>query len=159
MLTATISPLAVVLLAFIQATDAEPTENENQFSVASRVFGKRYLSNVSDDDVRNSPAWTEEANSPPVSPRKALKLAEKMRDSVVKLPDGWRWERMSLTLLFDEDHCVWHISYLPVPPDENLSFQDITLVVLMNGIVVKPVATDYKSGDQPDELPPKKPRD
>lgn len=148
MLSAITSPIAIALLALTQVR-----ETDDMFCVTSRTFGKTYKSCLTGNDlrdaIRNSPAWDQETESPPVSPRKAIKLAEKMRKSVLKTPDDWGWRPMDVRLLLLGDRCVWHVTFqaTPIAPDAGLipPHEEITLIVLMDSAVIKPVLVDEKA--------------
>ncbi|HEV3344171.1 MAG TPA: hypothetical protein VG125_27595 [Pirellulales bacterium] len=146
-------PSLVVVLSLGQAD-----ESEDKFCLTSQAFGKTYKSYMAHDAIRISPAWDEEAESPPVSPRKAIKLAEKMRKSVVKAPDGWKWEVMNLHLLFEEDqlsgevHCAWHVMFQAIPIKQKsgpIPFHEVTLIVLMDGTVLEPTVEDAPPEKKP----------
>lgn len=150
MLSTITSPLALVLLALTQTTEAP-----NKSCITSRAFGKTYKSCVDENSFRSSPAWNrEKQSSPPVSPRKAVQVAEKMRKAVANAPDGWKWELMNLNLTFrEDDHCAWLVMFQAIPalPEDEQRFplHEITLVVLMDGTAIEPTVGD-------DEEPAKK---
>jgi hypothetical protein len=149
MLSAITSSLLIALVASSQITE------NDKFCVTSLAFGKTFKSNIDRDAFVNSPGWDQEkTDSPPVSPRKAIRLAEKIRKSVVKAPDDWKWHATTLQLFLTGghgNHCAWHVTFqaMPVEPEAGLlpHYQEITLIVLMDGTVVKPVVADEK----PDE--------
>jgi hypothetical protein len=150
MVSAVTSLLAIALLALMQVR-----ETDDMFCVTSRMFGKTYKScltgDVLRDTIRKSPAWDQETESPPVSPKKAIKLAEKMRKSVLKAPDDWEWHTMDLHLFLLGDDCVWHVTFQAMPIEREAGLisphEEITLIVLMDGTVIKPVVVD----EEPDE--------
>ncbi len=150
MLGVVMSPIAIALLALMQVQ-----ETDEMFCVTSRTFEKTYKSCLTGDALRdafdNSPTWDQTTNSPPVSPKEAIQIAEKMRKSVVKAPDDWKWRTKDVHLFLLGDHCLWHVTFqaMPKQPDAGLvpPHEEITLIVLMDGAVIKPMAVD----DEPEK--------
>lgn len=150
MLSAVTSSIAIALLAMMQVR-----ETDDMFCVTSRTFGKTYKSCLTADALRDafdkSPTWDQTTDSPPVSPKKAIQLAEKMRKSVLKAPDDWAWHAMDVHLFLSGDQCLWHVTFQATPKQPDAGFvpphEEITLIVLMDGAVIKPVAVD----DEPDK--------
>ncbi|HVX10207.1 MAG TPA: hypothetical protein VHC22_03295 [Pirellulales bacterium] len=146
MLGAITSPLAIALLVLTQEP-AQPfvVATDEGYRVTTRVTtpeSERLCeSYVTRDAIRKTPAWDrDKSDSPPVSPRKAVRLAEKMRKSVVK-DDTREWEIPNMHLIFEGDHCVWCVTFRTEPhlPEAGLvSFDEVTVFVLMDGTVVKP---------------------
>lgn len=141
MLSAIASPLAVALLAL---TQAQPfvAETDDGFRITSHASGKLYQSDLTRDAIRKSPAWDQENESPPVSLKKAIRLAEKMRKSVVKPPDKRKWEVTNMHLIFEGKHCAWYVTFhtKTIEPEAGLidGFDEVTLFVLMDGTVIEP---------------------
>lgn len=111
MLSALTSPLAIALLALTQGT-AQPfvAETDDGFRITTVASEKYYQSYLTRDAIRKTPAWDQEKDdSPPVSPRKAIRLAEKMRKSVVKA-DNREWEVANMHLIFEGTHCAWYVT-------------------------------------------------
>lgn len=147
MLSAVTLPLAITLLAWNQA---EPflVETEDGYRVTGRVSAKLYQSELTRDAIRKTPAWDQERiDSPPVSPRKAIRLADKVWKSVMKA-DKRKWEVANMHLLFEESHCAWYVTFrtMPLEPEAGLisSYDTITLFVLMDGTVIQPTVEDIK---------------
>ena len=104
---------------------------------------KDYASCAAYDAILKSPAWNQEAESPPVSPRKAIRLAEKMLKSVVKAPDGSKWQVADLRLRFVGDHCAWQVTFRASELEAGLvDSHEVAMFVLMNGAVIKPKVAD-----------------
>lgn len=141
-------PLLIALAASSQVTE------DDKLCVTSHAFGKTFKSTIDHDAFVKSPRWDQEKTDvPPVSPRKAISLAKKMRESVVKAPEDWQWHATTLLLFITGDnHCAWHVTFqaLPVELEAGLvpEYQQVTLIVLMDGTVVKPVVTDEKPGEK-----------
>lgn len=137
-----LTPLTIAVVALTQAPDVD-----TGYYHISHAFGKTYKSRVDRNVVSQTPAWDETEESPPVSPRQALKLVDKMRRSIAKAPDGWEWKAMNLHLFVGENPCAWYVMYqaVPVEPEEGpIPFHELTLIVLMDGTVIKPVVSVEK---------------
>jgi hypothetical protein len=72
-----------------------------------------------------------------------------MRKTIVKAPDDWKWNTMDVRLFLYHDVCVWHVTFqaMPIEPDAGLvpDHEEITLIVLMDGTVIKPVVADEEA--------------
>lgn len=116
----------------------------------SYVHGKRYASTIPDDRLSKTPEWKDSDENPPLSARKAITLADKKRNELVKDSAKFKWHRESVAIVFDEFHnrCYWEITYV-------LRFRggggstgppiDLRLYVLMDGTLVEPVVSDEDS--------------
>lgn len=123
---------------------------EPDYRVKINSYGpsKRYSVTITVQALKNAPVWKKDAESPPVSPRRALQLAAEMKDKLGIGDADWKWEFESASLKHvDGDAWYWQVSY------EGRNKGDISiigiapflrLVVLMDGTVVKPVVTDDK---------------
>src|SRR5262249_52766416 len=98
--------------------------------------------------VDKAPVWKGDADSPPVSARKAMELADRLRGRLVKDTD-LKWIRGSVAL---EDagrgQWFWVVSYTSFPGSGFTGFHPpLRLVVLMDGTVVQPEGeAEYKNG-------------
>jgi hypothetical protein len=129
--------VAVVFLA--SAARAEIT-------LWSYAFAKKYTVTIIDEALKKSPAWENDAENPPLSAKKAIKLANEIKDSLVKDSKDFKWKLRSASLEpAGEDKWYWLINY-------EAQFQGFSsgipnhlrLVVLMDGTVVKPEVKDDK---------------
>jgi hypothetical protein len=147
MFNAIASSLTIAVAALTQAYEA-PDGSKH----VSHAFGKTYTSRANPEAVNQTPTWDEAEESPPVSPRRAIKLAGKMLRSTAKAPDGWKWEATNQRLFVRGNLCLWHVMYqaVPIEPEAGLlpPFHEITLIVLMDGTVVKPVVADEKGNER-----------
>jgi hypothetical protein len=131
-----------VVLALVMFT--QPPGESDVVELISQVSGKTYITRVSDVAIRKTPRWDDDSDSPPVPPRKALKLAEKMKKSLVDNPDELRL--MQLTLTPHAGGWFWLVVYSAPPdllrraePDEPPELPSLDLVVLMDGTVIEPI--------------------
>lgn len=143
MLSTITLPLAIALLAL---TQVQINDTNDRICLTSRAFGKTYTSCVTHEAIRKSPAWDQKSESPPVSPKKAIELAQKMRKLVAKAPDGVRWRVVDLNLFFSGgDHCAWRVTFRASELDPGLiNSYEVALIVLMDGAVIKPTVADEK---------------
>jgi hypothetical protein len=143
MLSAITLPLTMTLLALTQGPEPFVVETVEGYRVTTRESEKLYESYVTRDAIRKSPAWDKEkTDSPPVLPPRAIRLAEKMRKSVMKA-DTRKWEIPNMYLIFEGDHCAWCVKFRtePIIPEAGLvSFDELTIFVLMDGTVIEPTA-------------------
>jgi hypothetical protein len=129
--------VAVVFLA--SAAHAE-------FIFWSYAFAKQYKVTISEEALKKSPAWQSDAENPPLSARKAIKLANEMKDSLVQDSKGYKWELQSASLEpADDDKWYWLINYEAHKPGlSNRRPDNLRVAVLMDGTVVKPEVKDNK---------------
>lgn len=130
--------------------------SDGSYSHSSIAFGKTYKSHVAKEVADKTPRWSNREENPPVSPREALKLADKMLRSIAKAPKGWKWQAMHLNMLLGENPCLWFVTYqgVPVEPEgvSSIPYHEITLIVLMDGTVIKPEITELRGRSQEDDL-------
>jgi hypothetical protein len=124
--------LTAIILSMGQTNDVP-----DGFRHSVPLFGKTYVTNFWASKVSRTPKWDENNENPPVSARKALTLAKKMRDSVIELPNGFRWKLLEINLTPIEDGWVWFVFYHAIPEqgDDGPSAR-IMLIVLMDGTAV-----------------------
>jgi hypothetical protein len=110
------------------------------------ALGKRYTSKITEADLVLCPKWNQDAEGPPISARKALGLATKMKDSLVKDGQRYNWLLASLELKPTRlGQWVWVARYRPifwfgyVATDQN----QLAIVVMMDGTVIKPKVSDW----------------
>jgi hypothetical protein len=109
-----------------------------------------YLSTVMDEDVKKTPSWDKHVENPPLSARKAIKLATDLRMMLVKDSDDWQWRFKGLTLIANNssetpDKWYWMATFQASPaPGHGLAGMppSLSVYVLMDGTVIKPVVTD-----------------
>jgi hypothetical protein len=122
------------------------------------TFGKNFDVTISEQDFKNSPAWDQHADNPPLPAQKALKLATAAKDTLVHDSKTWKWRPTELTLTNfgsreDARKWYWAVRYqADHAPDPALSASagvapELTVIVRMDGTVVPP------AGDGPQERP------
>jgi hypothetical protein len=116
-------------------------EGIRPYRTTDYAFDKTFVNELSAERFAAMPDWDEEDDNPPISARTALRLARRMRDSVIEIPDGFVWDRGSLTIVRTTKHCFWLVNFKASKPRDNGKHR-LSIVVLMDGTVVKPVVAD-----------------
>lgn len=115
---------------------ATPALGGEEFDFRFEVLGKRYQVSASKETLKNSIWDTQTEENPPVSARKAKKLADKVRESIAKDDDDRKWKLSSLDLHPFGEKWVWLVSYQAFSNGHPRK-ERIVVVVLMDGTVVK----------------------
>jgi hypothetical protein len=128
-----------LVLGYPPAPEDEVAEKTYVAQFPSYVFGKLYVSRIPGEVLEKAPDWQDDQENPPLSARKALKLAASMRDSVVKEPSA-KLEMFGTTLLQIGKKWAWLVRFSPdgqmqgdIPPADQL-----TIIVLMDGTAIEP---------------------
>ncbi len=108
--------------------------------------GKKYEFNVSYDQLEATPTWTEEAENPPLAPRKAMATALSYLPKLVSNAEKWKFASLHLEPVVNKGKWIYIVKFVsPHPPgivDGPVRTMDI--IVLMNGKTVKPVISKHK---------------
>ena len=113
----------------------------------SLAFGKLYTATATRAALDRAPVWKDDADNPPLSARKAIKLADEARGRQFKDSDEWEWYRQSVELCdAGGGRWYWAVRYRAYYKDIVflLSLPEIYLLVLMDGTVVEPTVFDGK---------------
>lgn len=122
----------------------------------SYAFGKRYRFEITSEMLARSPSWNDEVDHPPVPPGKAIRLANTLKNKLVKDSKNFKWHLMSATL--DNDWWSgaapgrkwwWTIRYeAHVREGMSTGIPDhLVLVVLMDGTVIEPKVSNAAFGE------------
>lgn len=114
--------------------------------ICSYAFGKQYTFAVTKAQLLKSPAW-KDGNNPPLSARKAIELATKLREKLVKDDDQYQWSFKEAALhKMAWDRWTWEVLFearvkeggsTGIPPYLNI-------MILMDGTVVEPTIKEMK---------------
>jgi hypothetical protein len=128
------------LLAMMATTCLSPSISYD-VSYHSYAISANYTVTVTREALAKSPLWKDDEENPPFSAKKAIKLANEMKDSLVEDSKDYKWKLDEATLKpAGGEKWYWLIRYeaqfqggasIGVPPF-------LCLVVLMDGKVVKP---------------------
>ena len=112
----------------------------------SYAFGKQYGFAVTDDDLKKCPAWEKDAENPPLSAKKAIEAATKMKDSLVKDTKDFKWTFVSATLQpVSDSKWVWMVHFDAVYRGPSSGIPNhLRIVVHMNGTAVQPQVREDK---------------
>lgn len=134
-----ISRLLLALVCCILFASAPRTTHAQTYS--SYAFSKQYKVEITRENLNASPEWKENEENPPLSARKAIVIATKLKDKLVKdsVEFKWKLQRASLTPAVN-DKWYWLVHF-------DAEFQGgssgipnhLRLVVLMDGTAVEPI--------------------
>jgi hypothetical protein len=127
----------LLLLALPRAVDAENFDGH--------AFGKSYAVAVTGEELKKTPPWDESrVENPPVSARRALKLATDFRQTLIPGHADWEWHLGYLGLRQTEGRWYWLALFNAFPRHAFLEgvAPDLYVAILMDGTVVKPHIRD-----------------
>jgi hypothetical protein len=119
----------------------------NAREYVTEAFGKKVTVKVTEKMVRQAPAWPDNSDSPPIPPRQALRVAEKLADRLVGNTQGY--ERKlddGVCLLPTDGGWVWCIRFAWYPKDAMTTGlpNSIVVIVLMDGTTVQPTVEEIE---------------
>jgi hypothetical protein len=111
----------------------------------NKKSNKHYVVTVTDERLKSTPSWEKRPENPPLSARRALKLANDFKNTFVKDAPGWKWEFQSIGLKHNgpanaPQKWYWVAYYEEYPLHGFLGGAPpyLFVVVLMDGTVLKP---------------------
>ncbi len=126
---------------------ASPSFGDTHYSYA---FGKCYIFEITPEMLDKSPSWDEQADNPPLSAGKAIRLATSLKNRLVKDSKDFKWRLISATL----DHTWgsgsdaakkwwWSVRFeARFRGDETGRPNHLEVLVLMDGTVIEPKIED-----------------
>jgi hypothetical protein len=107
---------------------------------------------VKDADVVNAPAWTENLEHPPLSARRAVRLAKATLAAIMTMPAEWKLDAVSLEPWDQEDHWIYIITvrHLTTSHQDGSIFEarttnvrpaTVSIPVLLSGVAIEPSVT------------------
>ena len=131
---------ALALLAYCTLTPASCTAGETVATFSSYHDGKRFDAVVTGAQLDDSPAWTEDADCPPLSPREAISLAAAYLPKMIEGGESWRRDDVTLTEVGGGRKWVYSVQFHGHHPPGVFdgSVPAVRIIVLMNGRVVAP---------------------
>jgi hypothetical protein len=139
----------VVMVFFVASVHAQTYYSYGSYG---HTPAKQYVVTISVAALEKSPAWRDDAENPPLSARKAIKLANEMKDRVVKDSDDHKWTFKDAALHPAVDGKWYWLVYYEFEqqqPSNGVIIGSsghpafLRLVVLMDGTVIKPVVRDF----------------
>ena len=141
------------LAIFVAVLFVSRTANA-QMKLYSYAFKKQYVSTVTWEQISAAPAWKQDEENPPVSARKAIRLATKVKDSLVKDDEHFGWRMRSVELHeWGGDYWYWVATYEAILQGGRASSgqpSQIRLIVLMDGTAVKPAVNPWPPKEDDD---------
>jgi hypothetical protein len=136
--------LTLLLVVFPVAND-----DRGVIEIHSYALGKHYIVAVTQKQLDKSPIWKDDAENPPLSARKAMKLTATMKDNLVKDTDRLVWKQEGASLEEAGDNrWYWLISYRASDPRPGTGSTGqpptLRLIVLMDGTVIEPQVSKDK---------------
>jgi hypothetical protein len=131
--------VTAVAVAFLAPSLDAPT-------LYSYAFSKQYIVTISREALEKSPSWTDDAENPPLSARRAIRLANGMKDSIVKDSNDFKWRLRSASLEPAGDRKWYWLVYYEAEFQGGASTgqpNHLRLAVLMDGEVIKPEVKDF----------------
>jgi hypothetical protein len=132
--------ISIIILAFAIQVRADLVQS---YSLLSYVAGKRFTSTVTRDQLLKSPAWSLQDDLPPLSPRKADRLATAKFHELLKDTKDWRRDRISLEDMGDGIHWIYVVEF-GYHGDIGGLMIPYKILILMDGTVVEPKVSDEK---------------
>jgi hypothetical protein len=113
-------------------------------ALSGYAFGKSYVIVVTGDDLKKRPTWDQSAENPPLSARKALKLATDYPRRLIPGHADWEWHLNYLGLRQTEGMWYWLAHFEALPKNANFEGRapNLYVAVLMDGTIVKPEIAD-----------------
>jgi hypothetical protein len=124
-------------------------------SYYSYAFGKQYCFEITREMLAKSPSWTEQSDNPPLSARKAIRLADALRDRFVKDSEVLKWHLVSAQLEHDWGTATdtgkwwWLVNFeahVRVGGESGVP-NHLRVIVRMDGTVIEPKIKDMKDVD------------
>jgi hypothetical protein len=109
-------------------------------SVQNAAFGYIYISEEYNEQLDKCPRWDPHMTvDPPVSPQRALAIAEAEADRKVIAPESMHRHLLLMNLKQVEDHWVWEIVFEWHPDGISTGLpHSLTFAVLMDGSAIEP---------------------
>jgi hypothetical protein len=129
--------------AILMASAPRTTHAQTYYSYA---FSKQYTVEITRENLKATPDWKENEEHPPLSARKAIVIATKLKDKLVKDSDDFTWKLQHASLTpADDDKWYWLVHF-------DAEFQGVStgipnhlrLVVLMDGTAIEPTVRNQR---------------
>ena len=116
--------------------------------ISSHFKDKRYDFEFSCDVLSTTPAWQNESEEPPLSPRAAVRVATTQLAALMQNAERWQLSQIALRPACDRSHWFYVVTFAPPPsrPDGG-AYSPFGLVVLMNGQAVEPRVSERRAMD------------
>ena len=135
----TMKHLMVIIIAVFIILLSEPCYA--QITRCSYAFSKQYCFTITANMLKVSPVWSEDADNPPLPARKAIRLATKLKNELVKDTEKFKWKLESCSLEQAEtSKWYWFITYFARYQGSSTGIpHHLQVIVLMDGTVIRPM--------------------
>jgi hypothetical protein len=111
--------------------------NGEDRTIDSNIFKDGYRTTVTSEAIANTPAWNNDDDNPPLSAKRATKIAKRQVDLMTKGQEHAKWRLTSLSLESFDDGWFWLVTYKAPSPGTTLAMS-LRIAILMDGTVVEP---------------------
>ncbi len=134
------SRLVTILIAVVVVSWLATNLGQADYHLTSIAVGKQYVVTITQRALDESPGWDDKAENPPLSAKKALKLATDMKNSLVKDSDKLKWQLESLSLKPLPDGKWYWLANYEARNQGHIEGrpESLRLVVLMDGTAIQP---------------------
>ncbi|MFT3878727.1 MAG: hypothetical protein QM703_03590 [Gemmatales bacterium] len=113
--------------------------------IYSYIYGKTYVVRIANELIAKSPLWAHDVAEPPLSKQRAIELADQVYQSFIHVKvDDTQHRHWELAGAFERQagtyKWFWCVTYWRLPPYlGGYPDEELTIVVLMDGTVLKPI--------------------
>ena len=134
----TIRDLLWLICAVLMASNAAAAQ-EAEYTAEGEAFGVSYSSYVFRESLEKTPRWERNAEHPPVSARRALRIAEK-EAGIVSAREGYERRVHQVALVPVRDRWIWEVSFIwKGRVGGGTGIPDyLQVIILMDGSAIKP---------------------
>ena len=141
--------ITVLALIFVSIGITATTAGLRMRALDSHTDTRDINITVNDAALRKTPKWKPDAQNPPLSARKALKVADDLKNTIMKDSKEWAWVLGYMKLVPpnlrrdgtpDPDRWYWMVIYYKISTKTLKvdSPNELRLIVFMDGKAVKP---------------------
>ncbi len=133
------------LIALCLAAVTTGTRADTYRGYQSNTEDKIYAFEISEQHIARTPKWRADGAEPPLSPGKAVRLAESILPRLVASPRAWRSGRVHLQRINGSNNWLYMVDLIGPPYRNRGKFDsaapEISVPVLLDGTVTLPRIT------------------
>lgn len=138
-----IAGLLLVILASFQPRHAVSGESAKGRYYYYHTDGKRYRLALNDQSLKGKSTWADDSDNPPMSARRAIRLADKVKEKLTKGAKTWKLEGAVLLPVVTDigmgnKQWCWVVTYHGGGGTTGLG-NSLGIGVAMDGSVIEPV--------------------
>lgn len=134
-----IAGAAVIIGMFVQAAAQEPEDVDFTMNARSEFHGRIYIYQITNNDLKGTPAWEPQKGDPPLSISKAVKIARDNVTIFVFDPKGWEPVSIRLTSTSKKRWYYFVTFNCTIPECVEGSGRGFNILVKLDGTVVRPI--------------------